>query len=67
MDNQSLARSGRETNTEHHPNNRAIAYVRVSGDRQRDHGYSLDGQRRELRQWTDENGYRKVEEIEDGA
>jgi site-specific DNA recombinase len=70
VDNQSLARTGQETNTSEtgrHPNNRAIAYVRVSGDRQRDHGYSLDDQRRELRQWLDENGYRLVEEIEDGA
>jgi Resolvase, N terminal domain len=39
----------------------------ASGNRRRDHGYSLDDQRRELRRWLGENCYRKVEEIEDGA
>jgi site-specific DNA recombinase len=50
-----------------HGPKRAITYSRVSGDRQRDHGYSLDDQRRELHEWCDANSFSVVEEVEDGA
>jgi len=49
-----------------HPK-RAILYTRVSGDKQRDHGYSLSDQQRELREWAEEEGYEVLEEVEDGA
>ena len=46
---------------------RAILYTRVSGDAQRDHGYSLSDQRRELREWAAKEGYELLDEVEDGA
>ena len=46
---------------------RVTLYTRVSGDAQRDHGYSLTDQRRELREWAEKEGYEVVEEVEDGA
>jgi site-specific DNA recombinase len=45
----------------------AISYTRVSGDAQRDHGYSLSDQRRELREWAAKEGYELLDEVEDGA
>jgi site-specific DNA recombinase len=53
--------------TNGHGPKRAILYTRVSGDKQRDYGYSLDDQRRELRVWAVKEGYEILEEIEDGA
>ncbi len=46
---------------------RAILYTRVSGDRQRDHGYSLSDQKRELVEWAAKEGYEVLEVVEDGA
>lgn len=46
---------------------RAILYTRVSGDRQRDHGYSLSDQKRELEEWAVKEGYEVLEAVEDGA
>jgi site-specific DNA recombinase len=45
----------------------ALLYTRVSGDKQRDHGYSLSDQRRELEAWAAREGYDVLEVIEDGA
>ncbi len=45
----------------------ALLYTRVSGDKQRDHGYSLSDQRRELEAWAAKEGYDVLEVIEDGA
>jgi hypothetical protein len=45
----------------------AILYTRVSGDRQRDYGYSLLDQKRELKEWAAKEGYEVVKEVEDGA
>ncbi len=45
----------------------AILYTRVSGDKQRDHGYSLSDQRRELEAWAAKEGYDVLKVIEDGA
>lgn len=45
----------------------AILYTRVSGDAQRDHGYSLSDHRRELREWATKEGYEILDEVEDGA
>jgi site-specific DNA recombinase len=50
-----------------HGPKRAILYTRVSGDSQRDHGYSLADQRRELEEWAKTEGYEVCEVIEDGA
>ncbi len=44
-----------------------ILYTRVSGDRQRDHGYSLADQKRELEEWAGKEGYEVLEAVEDGA
>jgi DNA invertase Pin-like site-specific DNA recombinase len=54
-------------NTNGHDPKRAILYTRVSGDAQRDHGYSLSDQRRELREWAAKEGYELLDEVEDGA
>jgi site-specific DNA recombinase len=53
--------------TNGHDPKRAILYTRVSGDSQRDHGYSLADQRRELEGWAKTEGYEILEIIEDGA
>ena len=53
--------------TNGHGSRRAILYTRVSGDSQRDHGYSLSDQRRELDAWAAKEGYEVVEVVEDGA
>ncbi len=45
----------------------AILYTRVSGDKQRDHGYSLSDQRRELEAWAVREGYDVLDVVEDGA
>ncbi len=45
----------------------ALLYTRVSGDKQRDHGYSLSDQRRELEAWAAREGYDVLDLIEDGA
>ncbi len=45
----------------------ALLYTRVSGDKQRDHGYSLSDQRRELEAWAAKEGYDILDVIEDGA
>jgi DNA invertase Pin-like site-specific DNA recombinase len=45
----------------------ALLYTRVSGDRQRDHGYSLSDQRRELEAWAAKEGYEVLDVVEDGA
>jgi DNA invertase Pin-like site-specific DNA recombinase len=50
-----------------HGPRRAILYTRVSGDRQRDHGYSLSDQKRELEEWAAKEGYEVLEAVEDGA
>jgi DNA invertase Pin-like site-specific DNA recombinase len=50
-----------------HGPRRAILYTRVSGDRQRDHGYSLSDQKRELEEWAAKEGYQVLEAVEDGA
>ena len=48
-----------------HSSKKAILYTRVSGDKQRDYGYSLDDQRRELREWAAKEGYEVLEEVTD--
>src|SRR3712207_9051044 len=53
--------------TNGHDPKRAILYTRVSGDSQRDHGYSLADQRRELEGWAKTEGFEVLEVIEDGA
>jgi site-specific DNA recombinase len=46
---------------------RAILYMRVSGDEQKKKGYSLADQRTALREWARNEGYAILEEVEDGA
>lgn len=53
--------------TNGHAPRRAILYTRVSGDSQRDQGYSLSDQRRELEAWAAREGYQVLEVLEDGA
>jgi len=55
------------TSTNGHGPKRAILYTRVSGHRQRDHGYSLSDQRRELEAWAAREGYEVLEVLEDAA
>ncbi|MDQ4002009.1 MAG: recombinase family protein, partial [Actinomycetota bacterium] len=55
------------SSTNGHSPKRAILYTRVSGDRQRDHGYSLADQKRELEEWAAKEGYDVLEVVEDGA
>ncbi len=50
-----------------HSSKQVILYTRVSGDRQRDHGYSLADQKRELEVWAAKEGYEVLEAVEDGA
>ena len=45
----------------------ALLYTRVSGDRQRDRGYSLSDQRRELEAWAAREGYDVLDVVEDAA
>jgi site-specific DNA recombinase len=51
----------------HGPQKRAILYTRVSGNEQREHGYSLSDQKRELKEWVAKEGSEVLEEVEDGA
>jgi site-specific DNA recombinase len=53
--------------TNGHGPQRAILYTRVSGDKQRDHGYSLSDQKRKLTEWAAKEGYEVLEVVEDGA
>jgi site-specific DNA recombinase len=53
--------------TNGHGPKRAILYTRVSGEEQKQKGYSLDDQRDALRAWARDEGYDILEEVEDGA
>jgi len=44
---------------------KVLLYTRVSTDEQARHGYSLDDQRRVLRDYTKREGYEVIEEVAD--